>query len=133
MGILHELWVFSPKNAIHYCLRSPLQTKYEPHLIINMNLKTNSMSYTKIMSEEIVWCEQDDRHILIKKEHDVIVGLNFCQGDELEYFIENFMDIDHDLTNFYQAVKRDLCPDDEVNQINAAIWAYVRYKNPMWR
>lgn len=87
------------------------------------------MSYTKIMSEEIVWCEKDDRHILIKKENDVIVGLNYCQGDDLEYFVENFMDIDHELTDFYNAVQPYLCPDDEVNQINEAIWAHFEFKH----
>jgi hypothetical protein len=97
-----------------------------------MKLKTTTMSYIKVQSEEIVWCPMDDRHILIKKEKDVVIGLNYCQGEEIQDLLDHYMDIDHDLTRFYLAVKQALCPDDEVNQINEAIWAYVRYKNEMW-
>ena len=81
------------------------------------------------MSEEIVWCNSNDRHILIKKENGVIVGLNYCQGDDLEYFIDHFRDIDHELTYFYTAIQPYLRPDDEVNQINEAIWAHFNFKN----
>lgn len=87
------------------------------------------MNYTKVQSEEIVWCPGDDRHVFIKKEKDVIIGLNFCQGDEIEYFIDHFTDIDHDLTRFYRAIKGTIDIDDEIELINEVIWAYVRYKN----
>lgn len=87
------------------------------------------MSYIKVQSEEIIFSENDDRHILIKKENDEIVGLNYCQGDDLEYFVENFMDIDHDLTDFFIAIKDNFNGFEENELINRVIWAYFQYKN----
>ena len=94
-----------------------------------MNLKTTNMSYTKVQSEEIVWSAGDDRYIMIRKEHDVIIGLNFMQGDEFELFVEHYMDIDHDLTKFYNAILPYLSGGSELDYINEAIWAYFAYKN----
>lgn len=87
------------------------------------------MNYKIIFSEEIVWCNGDDRHILIKRADGEIVGLNYCQGDDLEYFIDNFHEIDHDLTNFFKAVEPYLIHEDQVDRINAAIWAHFEYRN----
>jgi len=98
-----------------------------------MNLKTtNTMEYIKVQSEEIIFSRGDDRHVFIKKENDKVVGINYCQGDDIQDLLDHYMDIDHDLTRFYLAVKPIMSPDDEVTQINEAIWAYVRYKNEMW-
>lgn len=94
-----------------------------------MNIKTNNMSYKIIQSKEIVYCPDNDRHILIMRENGEVVGINYCQGDDLEYFFENFDEIDHDLTEFYLSVKMYLVPDDTVYQINEAIWAHFDYKN----
>lgn len=87
------------------------------------------MSYTKIMSEKAVWCSDDDRHILIKKEHGEVVGLNFCQGDDIEHFYDHFLDIDHELTDFYNSVKDHLSGLSELDRINQAIWAHFEFKN----
>lgn len=87
------------------------------------------MSYKIIQSKEIVWSEENDRHILIMKEEDEIVGLNFCQGDDLEYFVDHYMDIDHDLTDFFNSIEPYLVDGDQVDRINAAIWAHFDYKN----
>jgi len=98
-------------------------------MIIYMNLKTNNMSYKSIESREIVWSGEDDRYILIIKEENEIVGLNFMQGDELDLFKRDFNDIDHDLTDFYNSVKYCLSGKCEVSRINQAIWAHFDYKN----
>ena len=82
-----------------------------------------------IQSKEIVFCTGDDRHILIMKENEAIIGINYCQGDDLEYFIDNFDEIDHDLTDFYLAIEPYLTHDDEISKINAAIWAHFEYLN----
>ena len=87
------------------------------------------MSYKTIESREIVFCYEDDRHILIVRENDEIIGLNYMQGDELEYFKKSFMDIDHNLTDFYNSVKHYLSGKTEVDRINQAIWAHFDYKN----
>lgn len=86
------------------------------------------MSYIKVQSEEIVFCPGDDRHIVIKREYDKIVGLNYCQGDDLEFFVENYMDIDHDLTDFYLSISPYLAQPNELDRINAAIWAHFEFK-----
>ena len=82
-----------------------------------------------LFSEEIVWCHGDDRHVLIKRVDGKIDGLNYCQGDDLEYFLENFNEIDEELTDFFKAVEPYLIHDDEIDRINAAIWANFEYRN----
>jgi len=83
--------------------------------------------YKLISSSEIYFSHGDDRHILIMKEGEEIVGLNFMQGDELELFLELYSDIDHDLTDFYNGVKYYLGGITELDRVNQAIWAYHQY------
>ena len=87
------------------------------------------MSYIKAQSEEIIFIESDDRHIFIKKEHDEIVGLNYCQGGSLECFIANYMVIDHDLTDFYTAIKNNFNDYGQISFINDAIYAHSEYND----
>ena len=87
------------------------------------------MSYKVVESREIVWCDSDDRYILIIKENDAIVGLNFMQGDELEYFKSSFMYVDNDLTDYFNAVEPYLVHENQIDRINAAIWAHFEYRN----
>ena len=88
------------------------------------------MNYQIVESREIVWSEYNDRYILIVKENDEIVGLNFMQGDELDVFKRDFMYIDEELTDFYNAVEPYLdTRNDEISKINAAIWAFHEYRN----
>lgn len=87
------------------------------------------MNYTKVESREIVWCPSDDRYILIIKEKDEIIGLNYMQGEELPLFKKQYNEIDEDLTDFYNAVKPYLDErNDEIAGINAAIWSYHEYE-----
>lgn len=83
--------------------------------------------YKLITSSEIYFSHGDDRHILIIKEGNEVVGLNYMQGDELEYFVEHYNDIDHDLTDFYNGVKYYLGGETELDRVNQAIWAYHQY------
>jgi hypothetical protein len=88
------------------------------------------MEYKVVESREIVWCPSDDRYILIIKEDDNIVGLNFMQGDELDIFKENYNYVDAKLTDFYNAIEPYLdTRNNEVGKINAAIWAYFEFRN----
>jgi hypothetical protein len=88
------------------------------------------MEYKIILSEEIVWCHGDDRHVLIKRVNGEIDGINYCQGDDLEYFLDNYNEIDEDLTNFFKAIEPYLHSDQsEISKVNAAIWAHFDYKN----
>jgi hypothetical protein len=56
-------------------------------MIIYMNLKTNNMKYQIKQSKSSVWSPEDDRHILIMKEDNEIIGLNYCQGDEFRVLL----------------------------------------------
>ena len=87
------------------------------------------MEYTIKESQEIVWCENDDRYILIIKQDHEIIGLNFCQGNEFEFFKENFNGIDYELTDFYNSVKYYLGGECELDRINQAIWAHFEFRN----
>lgn len=88
------------------------------------------MEYKVVLSDEIVWCPGDDRHILIKRVNGEIDGINYCQGDDLEYFLEGFNEIDEELTDFFKAIEPYLdARNDEVSKINAAIWAHFEYCN----
>jgi hypothetical protein len=94
-----------------------------------MNIKTNNMSYKIVESREIVWSEENDRYILIIREENEVVGLNYMQGDELDLFKRDFSDIDHPLTDFYNAIKYHLTGETELDRVNQAIWAHFDYKN----
>jgi hypothetical protein len=88
------------------------------------------MNYKLVESREIVWCENDDRYVLIFRSNDEIIGLNWMQGDDLELFKEVYSMIDPDLTDFYNAIEPYLDErNDEIGKINAAIWAYFEYRN----
>jgi hypothetical protein len=87
------------------------------------------MNYKVVESREIVWCDSDDRYILIIKEEDAIVGLNFMQCDELELFKEQYSDIDYDLTDFFNAIHPFLAGESRIDRINQAIWAHFEYRN----
>ena len=89
------------------------------------------MEYKVVESKEIIWCEYDDRYILIVKEDDDVVGLNFMQGDELDIFKEKYNYVDEELTDFYNAVEPYLVHDgtSEVSRINAAIWQFFEFRN----
>jgi hypothetical protein len=83
----------------------------------------------KIVESRIIyWSKEDDRFILVVKNGTEIIGLNFCQGDEIEIFLENFNCIDEDLTRFYQAIDPILSSVIEIDRINEVMWAYLRYK-----
>jgi hypothetical protein len=82
-----------------------------------------------VESREIYWCQGDDRHVLIVKSNNVVVGLNYCQGDDYYYFVKNFNESDDDLTNFYNSIAHYLNGTTEIDRINQAIWAHFEYKN----
>lgn len=87
------------------------------------------MNYKVVESREIVWCNDDDRYILIIRSNDEVIGLNYMQGDELDIFKRDFSDIDYELTDFFNAVEPYLIHDNQVDRINAAIWAHFEYRN----
>jgi len=85
------------------------------------------MEYKVVESKQIVWCQYDDRYVLIVKEDENIVGLNFMQGDELDIFKSDFNYTDEKLTDYYNAVAPYLGGSSELDRINQSIWAYHAY------
>ena len=85
-----------------------------------------------LKSTEIVRCEDNDRLILIVREDDRIVGLNYMQGDELRYFYE-FYGEDPQLTIYYNTVAPYLRGKTEIDRINQAIWGYFDYTNSIYK
>jgi hypothetical protein len=82
-----------------------------------------------IKSESVYWCEGDDRYVRVFKEGDVVVGINYMQGDYLKYFESNFSNIDKGLTKFYNSIEGALNGTTEIDRINQAIWAHFAYEN----
>ena len=87
------------------------------------------MNYKVVESREIVWCNDEDRCVLIIKENNEVIGLNYMQGDELDLLKEQYDYIDYELTDFYNAVKDRLRGNSELDRINEAIWAHFEYRN----
>jgi len=87
------------------------------------------MNYITKESSEIVWCANDDRYVLVEKQDDEVIGLNFMQGDEYEVFKENYNHIDKELTDFYNSIRHYLGGTTELDRINQAIWAYFEFRN----
>lgn len=85
------------------------------------------MSYEIVRNKQIVWYNNDDRYILIVKHGDHVIGLNFMQGEEFEFFTKHFDYVDKRLTDFYLATSPYLSGENEVERINQAIWAYLTY------
>jgi len=85
--------------------------------------------YKIIESKEIVWCQYDDRYVYIEREDNEVTGINFMQGDELDYFKDHYLEPYKELTKFYHATRMYLIGPNELDRINQAIWAYVSYRN----
>ena len=60
--------------------------------------------YELIESKTIVQCFGDDRFVYIEKTKDEITGLNYMQGDDLQYFKAHYCNVDKDLSLFYRAI-----------------------------
>jgi hypothetical protein len=80
----------------------------------------------RIKSKELYWCADHDRHIVVTTENELIVGLNYCQGDDANGLFDR--PIDEDLTSFFLAVEPILTGTTELDRINQAIWAHFEYK-----
>tara|TARA_R110000822_G_scaffold45861_13_gene122459 strand:+ start:1661 stop:1987 length:327 start_codon:yes stop_codon:yes gene_type:complete len=78
---------------------------------------------------EHVWNDENDRWIYIEyAEENKIIGLNFMQGYDYDYFKECWAKSNDGLTNFYNLmidefkVERDRTT--RITFINKCIWAY---------
>ena len=59
----------------------------------------------KVDKVEHIWSEKEDRWIYIEyNEQHKIIGLNFMQGDDYEFFKEVWCHTDAGLTEFYESM-----------------------------
>ena len=75
------------------------------------------------------WSEKEDRWVYIEySSYGKIIGLNFAQGDEYEYFKEKWCYNDQGLTEFYNTmlytfpIERANC--NTIEFINKVMWSY---------
>ncbi len=56
------------------------------------------------------WCDSNDRWMYIEYDRDgKVMGLNFMQGDDYEFFKESWCVSDQGLTEFYKQMLIHVC------------------------
>ena len=78
---------------------------------------------------EHIWCESDDRWVLIMYDKEnVVIGLNYCQGNDYDYFLKEFKSSDKGLTEFYNLMLKDYRTErqflSKLTFINKVCWTY---------
>ena len=78
---------------------------------------------------EHIWIEKEDRWIYIEyNEQRKIIGLNFMQGDEYDYFKRKWCHNDQGLTEFYHQMLYtfpiEQASVSTIKFINKVMWAY---------
>lgn len=88
---------------------------------------------TLVANTQIYRCISDDRLVIVYKNNDCIIGINYAQDADMDYdeFVCGWSNSDEDLTEFYHHVK-DLARGrnlSEIELINEIIWTHFDYKN----
>lgn len=87
------------------------------------------MKSTIIKSRELHWCNDQDRFVLVTKENNQVIGLNYMQGDDSSDLEQPDLQIDQDLTRFFLILEPYLNGRTEIEKINQAIWAHLDYQD----
>lgn len=83
------------------------------------------MKSTIVKSKTLHWCEDQDRFVLVTKENNQVIGLNYMQGDDSSDLEKPGLQIDRELTKFYLILEPYLNGMTEIERINQAIWAHL--------
>ena len=100
--------------------------------------KWHEMKEEKILSDnkpqdslnavEHIWYSESDRWIYIERYASGYLGLNCMQGDEYEYFKENWCEMNRPMSEFYDTMKTDLlklrADMSEIEFIDKVMWIY---------
>ena len=83
----------------------------------------------RVTKVEHIWSEKEDRWIYIEyNEQHKIIGLNFMQGDEYEYFKEKWCHADQGLTEYYKAMLYtfpiERASVNTIEFIDKCMWSY---------
>ena len=86
----------------------------------------NEYKVDKVVHE---WSEKEDRWIYIEyNAQRKIIGLNFVQGDEYDYFKESWCHNDQGLTEFYNSMLYtfpiEKASVNTIEFINKVMWSY---------
>lgn len=90
------------------------------------------MKHNIVESKTILFIPQSDITIMVEKQADEVIGLNFMFGEEMDEFHRNFSNNDEDLLKFYNATKLSIAANDEIELFQEVIFAYVRYKDELY-
>lgn len=86
-----------------------------------------------VESREIIRCKGYDRYLVVYRQNNEVVGLNYMQGcdeEDLPFFLENYAFVrDQQLLDFYNAVRFFLNGENEVERINQAIQGHFSYRS----
>jgi hypothetical protein len=94
--------------------------------------QSKSLNYSKnielVSRTELVFSKDNDRHIWVEFEGADLVGVNFCQGDEIELMTKHYCENDPKLLRFVSAVLDHVMGSDFYERLNEALWAYCTYE-----
>ena len=82
------------------------------------------MNKIKTISSDISYfIPSSDRQIRVIEDEYEVIGIGYMQGEDLYDLIE----IDLDLTDFFNALECNLKGDTQIERIDNAIWCYHNY------
>ena len=86
------------------------------------------MENKEIIKVEHVWHESCDRWIYIEHYDDNTIGLNYCQGEDYQYFKQEFCKVDEGLSEFYAVMCEDYniekVSNTRIQFISKVMWTY---------
>jgi hypothetical protein len=88
----------------------------------------HSKNIDLVYRTEVVFSEENDRHIWVQFEKADLIGVNFCQGDEIELMTKHYCCNDPKLLRFVSAVFDHMVGEDFYERLNEALWAYSTYE-----
>ena len=82
------------------------------------------MTKIKTISSDInYFIPSSDRQIRVIEDEYEVIGIGYMQGEDPYELIE----IDLDLTDFFNALESNLKGDTQIERIDNAIWCYHNY------
>tara|TARA_R110001606_G_scaffold169056_2_gene313917 strand:- start:414 stop:680 length:267 start_codon:yes stop_codon:yes gene_type:complete len=82
-----------------------------------------------IRKVEHIWCESDDRWVYLERNgQNKVIGLNFMQGDEYDYFKTKWCESDESLTKFYKEYLSKANTFSTLGLINKIMGEYTKRK-----
>jgi len=84
-------------------------------------------NYELISNREIYYSEEIDCYVLVIRENNKIIGINYGFGESIADHFKSFGSANIDLTRFYVSILPFLSDGPELDKITQAIWAHHEY------